>query len=147
MTKLKVAGEEFEVKSRLEASGVPFSNEEENGRYRTLHNRFRVTVCSKHTNKCRSFKYHGSQNDMEAGKDKLSAEDEKFAFRSFIDDSISGTMDFHEFCSEYGYDEDSRRAEKIHKAVKRSLKQAEDLGLSENELYDIINGLSKQGIE
>lgn len=38
------------------------------------------------------------------------------AFYCFISDAISGDMTFKEFCSEFGYDEDSRRAEKTWNA-------------------------------
>ncbi|VVB60571.1 Uncharacterised protein [uncultured archaeon] len=56
-------------------------------------------------------------------------------------------MDFKEFCGEFGYDNDSRRAEKIHKECKKSLNKVEDLGFFESELTDILNELQEQGIE
>lgn len=35
-------------------------------------------------------------------------------------DASSGRMDFEDFCSEFGYDSDSRKAKKIHKACKKA---------------------------
>lgn len=37
-----------------------------------------------------------------------------------LSDAQSGEMDFPEFCSEFGYDEDSRRAEKTWKACQKA---------------------------
>ena len=139
MTRIRVVGMEFEVKSKLVDSGVSFPNDES----WTRHNKFKVKVCRQGANKCRSFDFYGSHSDMEKGKQTMNAEDIRDAFRSFLDDSISGMMDFQEFCSELGYDKDSRRAEKIWKATKKSLAKAEDLGFTENELYDAVDELNE----
>lgn len=37
-----------------------------------------------------------------------------------LSDASAGEQDFHEFCSEFGYDEDSRKAEKVWKACKQT---------------------------
>ena len=37
-----------------------------------------------------------------------------------LSDAQSGEMSFSEFCREFGYDEDSRRAERIHKECEKS---------------------------
>ncbi len=37
-----------------------------------------------------------------------------------LSDAQGGEMDFSEFCREFGYDKDSRRAEKIHKACQKT---------------------------
>lgn len=64
------------------------------------------------------------------------------AFRCFVDDALSGDMDFSEFCSEFGYDEDSRRAEKkTWKACKRSTAKLERI--YSGDLYDLINDLEE----
>lgn len=50
---------------------------------------------------------------------------------------------FSNFCSEFGYDEDSRKAYKIFKACKKSLKKAEKIGIDENMACDIMNDLQE----
>ena len=63
------------------------------------------------------------------------------AFRCFVDDALAGKMSFSEFCSEFGYDEDSRRAEKIWKACKRSTEKL--TRIYDGDLYDLINDLEE----
>jgi hypothetical protein len=64
-------------------------------------NRFNVTVTSGSISE--TFQYHISIVETEKGKKVLTDEDHISALYSFIDDAISGTMDFEEFMSEYGY--------------------------------------------
>lgn len=61
------------------------------------------------------------------------------AFRCFVDDAISGDMTFREFCGEFGYDEDSRRAEKTWKACKKSGEKLRRI--YDGDIYDLINSL------
>jgi len=146
-TAIKVADKEFEITSRIKGYGVKFPLSDEKDW--TLHNEFRVTACRilDAQKVCKSFNFYGSHSDYEGGKEELADEDLKFAFRSFIDDAIYGTMNFDEFCSELGYDQDSRRAEKIHKMTQKATEKTRDLGIFDSELYDIINELSEMGIE
>lgn len=66
------------------------------------------------------------------------------AFYCFVSDACSGLYSFSEFCSEFGYDEDSRSAERIHKACKRSYKSfARVSGLSYDEIFDFANELQE----
>jgi hypothetical protein len=66
------------------------------------------------------------------------------AFYCFVSDALSGLYSFDEFCSEFGYDTDSRKAEKIYKACKRAYTKFERVsGFSENEMYDFINELAE----
>ena len=66
------------------------------------------------------------------------------AFYCFVSDALSGTYSFSEFCGEFGYDEDSRKAEQTWKACQRSLKKFERVsGYGLDEMYDFINELSE----
>lgn len=63
------------------------------------------------------------------------------AFYCFVSDSISGDMSFDDFCGEFGYDTDSRTAEKTWKACKRS---AEKLNrIYDGDIYDLANELQE----
>ena len=61
------------------------------------------------------------------------------AFDCFIDDAISGDMSFSEFCGEFGYDEDSRTAEKTWKACKRAYDKL--TRIYSGNIYDLANRL------
>lgn len=61
------------------------------------------------------------------------------AFRCFVDDAISGGMDFSEFCGEFGYDEDSRKAYKTWRDCQRSAAKLERIYTG--DVYELINSM------
>lgn len=66
------------------------------------------------------------------------------AFYCFVSDALSAAGSFSDFCSEFGYDEDSRRAERIYKACKRSYKSLVRVcGMPYDEIYDMANELQE----
>lgn len=66
------------------------------------------------------------------------------AFYCFVSDGLSAVDGFENFCSEFGYDTDSRRAEKIFKACKRSEEKLFRVtGYSVDMMYDFINELQE----
>ena len=61
------------------------------------------------------------------------------AFYCFVSDACRGLYSFSEFCNEFGYDEDSRSAERIFKACKRSHDSfCRVSGLDDSAMYDLI---------
>ena len=144
-TKITVAGKTLELTSKRSKCGVPFPNAD--AKQGTLHNQFTITVIREDNRVKKSFQFFDCMANYQKGIVDLSEQGLKLAFRSFVDDASYATMDFKHFCSELGYEEDSRRAEKIHKLCKKTLAKAESLGFPESEIYDIINELSEQGIE
>ena len=57
------------------------------------------------------------------------AQDLLDAFECYVSEAISGTSGFGEFCGEFGYDEDSRKAHETWRAcvkAKKSLKRIYD---------------------
>jgi hypothetical protein len=133
----------FGITAKLAESGVRFAFADDADQ--TLHNKFNVRV--KVGKKSRSFNFFGSQADYEQGKEKLDDTDLKEAFRAFISDAESATESFADFCGNFGYNEDSRRAEKTYKACKKSLKKLNALGITESDLYNILEALRAEGIE
>ena len=101
-------------------------------------NTFNITVENTDTKEGIEFFFHGSHADYEAGKIQLSKDDLLHAFECFLSDAIAGDMDFEDFCNEFEYDEDSRRAERIHTACQE---QKENFDLLEIgiDLYDFAN--------
>lgn len=97
------------------------------------HNHSRVTISagsSKHT-----FDFWGSVHDYWKGQDNDPAD----ALTCWASDALSGQYDFDEFCSELGYDTDSRQAYKTWKACQKAADAAQRLGLTDDDLYDLYN--------
>ena len=67
------------------------------------------------------------------------------AFRCFVDDAISGEYDFAEFCGEFCFDEDSRKAYKTWKACQRANEKLSKI--YDGDIYDLANALRDDGIE
>lgn len=61
------------------------------------------------------------------------------AFEMFVSDALSGDMSFNNFCDEFGYDVDSRKAERIYKACGRALVKFRKI--VDSDLYDFANTL------
>jgi hypothetical protein len=83
-----------------------------------------------------SFVYHTSINDYNQGKDEMDERDLIFALDCFISDAIAGEMDLYNFCNEFGYDYDSRKAGKVWRACQRATGKANRLF---PDLYDMAN--------
>ncbi len=79
-------------------------------------NHHKITVKNTETGKQTSFDFWASIANPEV----RSREDLIGAFECFVGDAVAGMNDFNDFCSEFGYDEDSRRAEKIYKACQKA---------------------------
>lgn len=78
------------------------------------HNHFKVKIKNLETGKRMSTDYYGSHSDYQNGKIELDEQDLLNAFHNIVSDGHSGAFyDFESFCGEFGYDEDSRTAEKV----------------------------------
>lgn len=64
------------------------------------------------------------------------------AFHCFVSDAIAGQETFENFCSEFGYDADSRQAEKIHRKCKKQFSKLEKI--YDGDIYDLLNELSEK---
>jgi hypothetical protein len=63
------------------------------------------------------------------------------AFYCFVTDAVSGSYSFDDFCSEFGYDTDSKSADKIHKKCKKSLEKLQKI--YDGDIYDLANDLQE----
>lgn len=99
-------------------------------------NHHAVTVTNTATQKRTTFDFWASL----ASPEVRSRSDLLGAFRCFLGDAISGMQSFDDFCSEFGYDTDSRKAEKTWRACVASAKKAERL-LDSEDIYELINSL------
>jgi hypothetical protein len=81
------------------------------------------------------FSFWNSKNDQQTGKAPTA-----YDVLACISSEVYCPDDFEEFCSEYGYDTDSRKAEQTFKAV---VKQAESLRrIFTSELLDKLAEVS-----
>ena len=120
---------EFTVSAVLQEQSVRFPN----GEGITRHNRYSVSV---RTDAGRaSFKFYDSQANL--GLTELS--DLRGAFACFVNDAILGRDTFDDFCAEFSYDTDSRRAEKIYRECVRSAAKLERIFTG--DIYDLANEL------
>lgn len=69
-------------------------------------------------------------------------EENIFAFYCALSDAISAKESFESFCSEFGYDIDSRKAEKIYKACEKTLSKVERVFTC--DIYDLINEIQEK---
>lgn len=127
----------FLVSAVLNKSGVPFPDQKDGG----LHNKFNVSVTNTENQNCISFDFYGSTNDFNNAVTEIENDDLLSAFECFISDSIAGMLEFDDFCSEFGYDNDSRSAERIHKECLKSLAKAQVI--IDADLYEFANELQK----
>lgn len=98
------------------------------------YNNHKVTVT--HNKKSFSFDFWGSIVNPEISNDQESV----FAFYCALSDGLSAKDSFSGFCSEFGYDEDSRNAERIYKSCEKSLKK---IGrVFKCDLYELINEIA-----
>lgn len=65
-----------------------------------------------------------------------------FALHCVLQDAFCATDSFERFCSELGYDQDSRKAEKFYKACEKALIKVERV-FDGVELTDLINELQE----
>ena len=70
-------------------------------------------------------------------------EDVLSALSCFLSDAMAGGMSFAEFCSEFGYDEDSRKAYRTWIACRKANEKAERVI---SDTYALANKLSEMGI-
>jgi hypothetical protein len=90
-----------------------------------------------HNKKKCSFDFWGSIMNPEISND----EENIFAFYCFLSDGIGAKESFEGFCDNFGYNNDSRNAEKIYKACQKSLKKIERV--FDCDLYELINEIQE----
>jgi len=100
----------------------------------------RVRVYNTVTHKRTSFTFWASVMNPE-----LQSEYEVLnALYCFVSDAVSGLDSFEDFCRNFGYDLDSRKAYETWQVCQRSsVKAMRVLDVSRSELYEFLNALSE----
>lgn len=131
-TIIKTQQGEFKIKSKF--IGGKLATWSKNDKQQN-YNYHRITVI--HNGKRTGFDFWASIVEPELSKEN----DLQHAFYCFLSDAISAKDTFENFCSEFGYDTDSRNAERIYKACEKSLSKFERI--FEGDIYDLINEVSE----
>lgn len=98
-------------------------------------NNHRVTVSSK--GRRFAFEFWGS-----IVSPKITTYEENiFAFYCALSDAIAAKESFEDFCNTFGYDPDSRTAERVYKACKKTLSKIERV--FDCDHYDLINEIQE----
>lgn len=106
------------------------------------HYRFEIRV-SYNGKRC-YFRYATSYNDWRNGKETLDESDYMNALNCVLSDSYAAQDTFKDFCSEFGYSDDSIKALKTYKECKRNAERVNKLfgGLDllsiQNELEEMM---------
>ena len=106
------------------------------------HNHFQITIMS-HASIKQSFDYYGSHSDYQKGITELPVSDIRNALGCIMSDGLNGLMDFEEFCGEFGYDDDSRNAERIHKACIETSVKLESLDILDEDMITISRDIDE----
>lgn len=107
-------------------------------------NKFFVYVTNTENGEKTRFTFWDCLAKTERGENELSPDELLNAFYFFVSDACRGFYSFHEFCLEFGYDEDSRNAERIFNACKRSYKSFSRIsGLPYDEIFNFANELQE----
>ncbi len=100
-------------------------------------NNHMVKVTNTEINQSVTFEFWASISELELKKEY----DILNAFYCFISDSVSGSYSFEDFCSEFGYDTDSRQAEKIHRKCVKQLDKLKKI--YDGDIYELVNELQE----
>lgn len=106
-----------------------------------LHNKYAVRVINTDTFASIKFDFYDSASNYTKGVKILDSQALKDALEAFLSDAMAGDMEYTDFCGEFGYEQDSRRAKKIHKACIKSKEKAAKISNDFYELYNQLNEL------
>lgn len=121
------------ITAKMIDGGVNFPNTGD----KTLHNKFRVKVTTNQGST--SFDFYDSMHNYQKGITALSDRELFGALECFLSDAICAVNSFEDFCSNCGYDTDSRSAERVYNACQKSLRKAERIFLDVSATFDELN--------
>jgi len=133
MVAIRLGGIDFVISSRY--AGVDYSGPR---------NKFKIEVI-RPGYPPQKFDFYDSIENFNKGIKELNKKDLLEAFRLIIQDGQLGALSFKEFCDMFGGEESENIRD--YKNVKRQLSKFEKLGLTPEDLDEILVDLSKIGIE
>ena len=133
MVKIKVLNKQFEIKAKYLDLDKPIWDDH-------LHNKFKISVKNLETNKTINFYFYDSLVNTKKGKTELTEEDLIYCFKMFLEDSLDyiQNTNIDDFAEEFGFTKISE-AIRAFKGCKRQFEKCLKLGISEEELYDLLN--------
>jgi hypothetical protein len=135
--KIKVLNRQFEIKAKNLGTDKPYWDNSYN------HYKFRISIKNLENNETINFLFWDSIADFEQGKTELTEEDLIYCFKFLLTDAISyldSNGDIDEFQKEFGYEKISECI-KAYNGCKKQYQKCLKLGLTENEIYDLLNAI------
>lgn len=125
----KATFKQFEIKASYKGNKKAFWGDNWNN--------YMITVTNTETDQKITFEFWASiaNPELKTEYDMLNA------FYCFVSDAIAGSYAFKEFCSEFGYNNDSRQAEKIYRKCKKQLEKLKKI--YDGNIYELANKLQK----
>ncbi len=114
------------------------------GRYRR---QYTVSVQSDATGVTRRFTFTDSVHNEDGGKVGISGTELLYAFRCFVEDGQMGAGSFEDMASEFGWSVDSYSARQTFKACQAAARKFRELWSTDVEPGDILDELSRLGVE
>lgn len=127
---MKITIDNFKITSRFTGMHAALWDD-------TNFNHHSIFVTNAENQKTTSFSFWGSRMHPEIETEY----DLGNAFYCFVEDAIAGMQTFGDFCADFGYDTDSRKAERTWKACKRSAEKLQ--WIYSGDLYDLANELGE----
>ncbi len=131
--KLKVKNKKFEVKGKfLGVDILKWDNQS--------HNKFRISVKNLRNNKTISFTFWDSYINYVQGKTELTKEDLIYCFKILLDEALMyvDNKNIDSFYQEFGGETISEIL-RAYKGCKKQFENCLKLGLTENEIRDMLN--------
>lgn len=102
-------------------------------------NNHRITVVNKDTKKRTSFEYWESIKEKEIKTERQLI----FALYCFLSDASYIYDGYEWFCSNLGYDKYDKESKRLYHACWKSAEKLERIGLTQNDIYNMLNDLQE----
>ena len=107
--------------------------------------RYQHTITIKANDVSKRFSFYGSVDGYEKGKDQLSKSDLVYVLDCVISDAIAGAYTCKDFFAEFRY-EDPCVCIEAYRGCKDAFRTLDDMGICEEDLYEIENELREMGV-
>ena len=107
--------------------------------------RYKHTVTIKANGTSKRFSFYGSVAEYEKGQDRISEDDLIYVLDCIISDAIYGSYSCEEFFDELGY-ENSCEGIKAYRGCKDTFRRLDDMGIVEEDLYNMSNELREMEV-
>lgn len=120
-----------------EVRGFPFEKSKE----KKMHHRYHIVVTNYDLNTRAVFDFYGSTADYEKGIKIIPNDDLPGILEMIVSDALGAELDFVDWASTYGYDDDSLTAYRIWESCRDTMKKLNNIGFTTKQLEIIAEHL------